>query len=52
MVVPDENTDVNIDSGTPNSPVVHIGGICRKLNTALGTKITIKEGIDLKIMGK
>lgn len=51
-VIPDENTDVIIQTGVPRYPVVYSGGICRKLHSSEGTFVTVKDGKLLSIMGK
>lgn len=50
--LPDSNTDVNIKSVAPNSPVVGSNVFCRSLLFSPGTMIKIKTGYNLTITGK
>jgi hypothetical protein len=50
--VPDENTDVQIDTGVPNDPTINTTVYCRSLTVMPGAIIKINTGADLQITGK
>ena len=50
-IVPDANTDVIINNGPPNFPVVNSIIACRSVSARPGTSIPITPGADLMIMG-
>lgn len=51
-IVPDENTDVFINQGKPNYPVVNVNAKCRSLKIHPGSFVTVKDGVTLSVMGK
>lgn len=50
-VVPDENTDVVINPGLINYPVLESNGTCRSISAKPGTSVTITTGFNLDIKG-
>lgn len=50
--VPDANTDVVINSGTPNSPVVSSQAFCRSTSLLNGAAIRVNTGFNLTVTGK
>ncbi|MEO5894050.1 MAG: hypothetical protein ABIQ31_27585 [Ferruginibacter sp.] len=50
--VPDEYTDVIINTGVANAPIINSEAICRSLNAMPGSGITVKAGFSLQIKGK
>lgn len=50
--LPDANTDVTINAGLPNYPVVLANVACRRLVVQAGANITIGAGVTLDITGK
>lgn len=49
-VVPDQFTDVLIDQGTPNSPLVNANVQIRSLRVTPGASVTVGSGFDLKTL--
>ena len=49
-VIPDSNTDVTINTGVPNYPIVNSIAICRKLNVKPGSTVTVKSGFEIKVI--
>jgi hypothetical protein len=50
--VPDANTDVVINSGTPNTPVVSSMAFCRSTKLFSASAIRVNTGFNLTITGK
>lgn len=50
-VIPDENTDVIIDTDLSNYPIVSSAAACRSLNILPGATIKVNDGIQFKIKG-
>ncbi|MEP7165684.1 MAG: hypothetical protein ABI741_13375 [Ferruginibacter sp.] len=49
--VPDENTDVSINTGVPNYPVVNnFNATCRSLNVKTGVSVLVKTGYTLTVI--
>ena len=49
-VIPDQNTNVTVDIGVPNYPIINSNAICRSLQAKAGTNILVKTGFTLKII--
>ena len=48
--VPDDNTDVTINTGLPRYPVVNSNANCRSLNAKPTTTVLVKTGYTLKVI--
>jgi hypothetical protein len=51
-VVPDANTDVLIQAGAANYPVVNNNVSCRAIRASAGVSVLVKAGIKLTVTGK
>lgn len=49
--VPTVNTDVTINSGVSNYPVVNSTAVCRKLNQKNNSTVTVRTGFSLNVAG-
>ncbi|MEO7310536.1 MAG: family 10 glycosylhydrolase [Chitinophagaceae bacterium] len=50
-ILPDENTDVYINSGLTNYPNINSNASCRRLKAITNTSVTIKPGFNLDVKG-
>lgn len=48
--LPDANTDVIINSGAPNFPVVNSNAVCRSINVETGASVLVKTGFSIKVI--
>jgi len=48
--LPDANTDVIINSGVPNFPVVNSNAVCRSINVRTGASVLVKTGFSIKVI--
>lgn len=49
--IPDINTDVTINNGITNYPVVNSTAVCRKIKQKSSTSVTVRSGFSLKLAG-
>lgn len=49
-IVPDENTNVIINTGLPRYPVINSNAVCRTIDSKTGTTVLVKTGFTLKVM--
>ncbi len=50
--VPDSNTDVIVNGGAPNNPILSTNVICRSITANSGAVITVNPGFQLILSGK
>lgn len=49
--LPDTNTDVIVNGGAPNNPILFTNGYCRSITANTGAVITVNPGIQLVLSG-
>ncbi len=49
--IPDINTDVTVNNGVTNYPVVNSAAVCRKIKQKSSTSVTVRTGSSLKLAG-
>jgi len=50
-IVPDASTDVSINSGVPNYPVVNSAATCRKITQRPSSTVRVNTGFSLRVAG-
>ncbi len=48
-LVPDENTNVIINTGLPRYPIINSAAVCRTMQVKTGTTVLVKDGFTLKV---
>jgi hypothetical protein len=49
--VPDKNTDVTLNAGVPNYPVINSNAICRSLTELFGIRAKVNSGYSFTLTG-